>query len=145
MSPQQAVARDPGTADTVVADTRRSPPRTLYPRVLVVEDDAWLAIELERLLDELDCEVCTVVNNAPVALVAAAVHQPDLVLLDLSGSSAQEITKQIHHDLAIPTLCLRDMVQPCSSTRFRNDLKSVLERVRRPGVPTYADRDATLS
>jgi hypothetical protein len=124
MSPQPALARDPGTADTAVADARRSLPRTLYPRVLVVEDDAWLAIELERLLDELDCEVCTIVNNAPVALVAAAVH---------------------HHDLAIPTLCLRGMLQPCSSTRFRNDLKSVLERVRRPGVPTYADRDATLS
>jgi len=136
MSPQQAVARDPGTADTVVADTRRSPPRTLYPRVLVVEDDAWLAIELERLLDELDCEVCTIVNNAPVALVAAAVHQPDLVLLDLSGSGAQEIAKQIHHDLAIPTLCLRDMLKPCRSTRFMNDLKRVLERVRRVGVLT---------
>src|SRR4051794_16749577 len=86
MSPQQAVTRNPGTADTAVADAHRSLPRTLYPRVLVVEDDAWLAIELERLLDELDCEVCTIVNNAPVALVAAAVHQPDLVLLDLRAS-----------------------------------------------------------
>jgi|SRR4051812_15903552 hypothetical protein len=130
MSPQQAVALELGAADTAIADACRPPPRTLCPRVLVIEDDAWQAIELERLLDDLDCEVCTIVNSAPAALVAAAVHQPDLVLLDLGGSGAQAIATQIHHDLAIPTLCLQDMLQPCSSTRFRNDLRRVLGGLR---------------
>ena len=126
MSPQQALALEPGAVDTALTDACHLPPRKLCPRVLVVEDDAWLAIELERLLDELDCEVCTIVNSAPVALAAAAVHQPDLVLLDLGGSGAQEIARQIQCDLTIPTLCLLDMPMPCSSTRFRNDLRRVL-------------------
>ena len=130
MSPQQAVALELGAADAAIADARRTPPRTLCPRVLVVEDDAWLAIELERLLDELDCEVCTIVNSAPVALVAAAVHQPDLVLLDRGGSGAQAIATQIHHDLAIPTLCLQNMLHPHASTRFRKDLRRVLGDLR---------------
>src|SRR3954470_20486840 len=111
MSPQQAVALELGAADTAIADACRPPPRTLCPRVLVIEDDAWQAIELERLLDELDCEVCTIVNTAPAALVAAAIHQPDLVLLDLCGSDAQETAARIYRDLAIPTLCLEDMLK----------------------------------
>ena len=126
MSPQQAGALELGIADTAIADARHILSRKLCLRVLVVADDAWLAIELERLLDELDCEVCTIVNSAQAALVAAAVHQPDLVLLDLGGSNAQAIATQIHHDFAIPTLCLQDMLKPCSSTRFRNVLSQAL-------------------
>jgi CheY-like chemotaxis protein len=102
---------------------------TLCPCVLVAEDDAWLAIELERLLDELGCEVCTIVNTAPAAAVAAAVHKPDFVLLDLCLSGrrgAQATAAQIHRDLAIPTLCLDDMLKPYSSSQFRDDLRRAL-------------------
>jgi hypothetical protein len=125
MSPQQVAAFGIGAADRTIADAQRTPHGTLCPRVLVVEDDAWLAIELERLLDELDCEICTIVNSAPAALVAAAVHQPDLVLLDLGGG-AQAVAAQIHRDFATPTLCLEDMLKPYGSTRFRNDLSRAL-------------------
>jgi PleD family two-component response regulator len=129
MIPQQTVTFGIGT-DIAIVDAHRTLHGTLYgtlcPRVLVVEDDALLAIELERLLDELNCEVCTIVNSAPAALVAAAIHQPDLVLLDLCGSNAQ----QIHRDLAIPTLCLEDMLKLYGSIRFRNHLKRVLYDLR---------------
>src|SRR4051794_4267165 len=97
MIPQQTVTFGIGT-DIAIVDAHRTLYGTLCPRVLVVEDNALLAIELERLLDEVDCEVCTIVNTAPAALVAAAIHQPDLVLLDLCGSDAQQIAAQIHRD-----------------------------------------------
>jgi hypothetical protein len=65
MSMRQALVSGIGTADAAMADAPlRNKRGTLCPRVLVVEDDAWLAIELERLLDELGCEVCTIVNYA---------------------------------------------------------------------------------
>src|SRR3954453_16395231 len=98
MIPQQTVTFGIGT-DIAIVDAHRTLYGTLCPRVLMVEDDALLAIELERLLDELDCEVCTIVSTAPAALMAAAIHQPDLVLLDLCGNGAHEIAAQIHRNL----------------------------------------------
>jgi DNA-binding NarL/FixJ family response regulator len=129
MIPQQTVTFGIGT-DIAIVDAHRTLHGTLCPRVLVVEGNALLAIELERLLDELDCEVCTIVNTAPAALVAAAIHQPDLVLLDLCGSDAQQIAAQIHRDLAIPTLCLEDMLKLYGSMRFRSHLRRVLYDLR---------------
>jgi hypothetical protein len=129
MIPQQTVTFGIGS-DIAIVDTQRILPGTLYPRVLLVEDDALLAIELECLLDELDCEVCTIVNTAPAALVAAAIHQPDLVLLDLCGSDAHEIAVQIHRDFAIPTLCLQNMLKPYGSLRLRHHITWILYNVR---------------
>jgi CheY-like chemotaxis protein len=134
MSMRQALVSGIGTADAAMADAPlRNKRGTLCPRVLVVEDDAWLAIELERLLDELGCEVCTIVNSAPAAIVAAAVHQPDFVLLDLCRGGprgAQAVAAQIHRDFAIPTLYLDDMLKPCDSARFRDDLRRALREPR---------------
>ena len=131
---RKALVSGIGTADAAMADAPlRNNRGTLCPRVLVVEDDAWLAIELERLLDELGCEVCTIVNSAPAAVVAAAVHQPDFVLLDLCRNGphgAQAVAAQIHRDFAIPTLRLDDMLKPCGSSRFRDDLRRALGELR---------------
>jgi hypothetical protein len=114
-------------ADTVVVDAGdRTLQRTPCRRVLVLEDDAWLAIELERLLEELGCEVCTIVNTAPAAIVAAAIHQPDFVLLDLRCSGAREAASQICCDHAIPTICREDIVKPCASTWFKEELRRAL-------------------
>jgi hypothetical protein len=129
MIPQQTVTFGIET-DIAIVDAHRTLHGTPCLRVLVVEDDAVLAIELERLLDELDCEVCTIVNAAPAALVAAAIHQPDLVLLDLCGSDAQETAARLYRDLAIPTLCLEDMLKLYGSMRFRNHLRRVLYDLR---------------
>jgi DNA-binding NarL/FixJ family response regulator len=126
MSMRQALVSGIGTADAAMADAPlRNKRGTLCPRVLVVEDDAWLAIELERLLDELGCEVCTIVNSAPAAIVAAAVHQPDFVLLDLCRGGPRGA-----RDFAIPTLYLDDMLKPCGSARFRDDLRRALREPR---------------
>jgi len=133
MFTQQAKTSGKRTAD---ADAPfRNDRRSLCCRVLVVEDNAWLAVELERMLDELDCEVCTIVNTAPAAIEAAALHQPDFVLLDLCRSGPhglQAIAAQISREFAIPTLCLDDMVKPCSSTQFRDDIRQALRDLR-PG------------
>jgi len=99
----------------------------------VVEDDAWLAIELEQLLDELGYDICTMVNSGAAAIMAAGVHRPDFVLIDLCGSglySAKSVAGRIRRDLGIPSLCLEGTLKPCDSTRFRDELNRALDRLR---------------
>lgn len=102
------------------------------PRVLVAEDDAWLAIELEQLLDELGYDVCTMVNSGTAAVMAAGVHRPDLVLIDLCGSGpygAKSVAGRIRRELGIPSLCLEGVLKPCDSTRFRDELNRALNKL----------------
>ena len=73
MISQQTVTFGVGT-DIAIVDAHHILHGTLCPRVLVVEDDALLAIELERLLDELDCEVCTIVSTCAAATPRRSPH-----------------------------------------------------------------------
>ncbi|GIX30187.1 MAG: hypothetical protein KatS3mg124_0659 [Porticoccaceae bacterium] len=52
-------------------------------RILVVEDEALTALDLESQLAELGHEVCGVADNGPEALALARRERPDLVLLDI--------------------------------------------------------------
>jgi len=140
MITQQSLASRFGTADVATKEapvTSRSTNRGLRsraaaspcPRVLVVEDDAWLAIDLEQLLSELGYDICTIVNSGAAAFMAAGVHRPDLVLIDLCGSgpySAKSVAGRIRRDFGIPSLCLEGVLKPCDSTRFRNELNRAL-------------------
>lgn len=53
-------------------------------RVLIVEDEPVVRMHLRKLLEELDYEVVAGVDTADAAVAAAAEHQPDLVLMDIS-------------------------------------------------------------
>lgn len=53
------------------------------PRVLICEDDAVLALELEALVAESGATSCGIASSREEALELARLAQPDLVLLDL--------------------------------------------------------------
>ena len=53
-------------------------------RVLIVEDDSLVALDLEASLRNLGHEVVGLAATASAALSAAAAHEPDLVLMDIS-------------------------------------------------------------
>jgi CheY-like chemotaxis protein len=53
-------------------------------RILIVEDDGLIALELEDHLRELGYEVTGVVADGAGAVAHAAASAPDLVLMDLS-------------------------------------------------------------
>lgn len=64
-------------------------------RILVVEDDALLAISLEEMLIEMGHEICAVEGTEAAAVAAALQHAPDLIIVDAwlregSGISAVE-------------------------------------------------------
>ncbi|QGM96946.1 response regulator [Methylocystis parvus] len=62
----------------------------MTPRVLIVEDEAVIAMALELFLEELACEVVGVAGNVQQALELAATGDFDLAFLDvnLNGQKA---------------------------------------------------------
>jgi len=52
-------------------------------RLLIVEDEPIVALDLKQEVEQLGCEVLGVAESADEALVAAGVHQPDLALMDV--------------------------------------------------------------
>ena len=68
-------------------------PQAGLPRILVVEDDALIGALLTELLQDLGYDVCPVETTESGAVSAAALHKPDLMIVDLgltdgSGPSA---------------------------------------------------------
>lgn len=67
-------------------------------RVLIVEDQALLAMELELVLGELGCEVVGLAMDREGALAIAARERPDLALVDLNlldGPTGPEIAQRL--------------------------------------------------
>ena len=52
-------------------------------RVLIIEDEPLIVLDLKSILTELDCEVCAVAGTAEEALEAARRERPDLILADI--------------------------------------------------------------
>ncbi|MFC7703638.1 response regulator [Plastorhodobacter daqingensis] len=59
-------------------------------RVLVVEDEAIIAMELEMMLEELGHEVVGVAMSASEAIGLAEQHRPDCVTMDISIKGAAD-------------------------------------------------------
>lgn len=65
-------------------------------RILIVEDEAIIAMLLGDLLADLGHEVCAIAATGAEAIAAAAVHRPDLMIIDVnlrgeSGIDAADI------------------------------------------------------
>jgi len=70
-------------------------------RVLIVEDQALLAMELEMVLADCGCEVVGSAMDMPGALAAADQARPDLALIDinlLDGISGPRIAERLIAD-----------------------------------------------
>jgi PAS domain S-box-containing protein len=52
-------------------------------RLLIVEDEPIVALDLKQEVEQLGCEVLGVAESADEALVACGVHRPDLALMDV--------------------------------------------------------------
>jgi PAS domain S-box-containing protein len=52
-------------------------------RLLIVEDEPIVALDLKQEIEQLGCEVLGVAESADEAMVAAGVHRPDLALMDV--------------------------------------------------------------
>lgn len=55
----------------------------LRPRVLIIEDEPLIALDLSSILEEVGCELSAVAESADEAISIAAREQIDLILADI--------------------------------------------------------------
>lgn len=63
---------------------REPAPERRSLRVLLVEDELFVALHLEAVLEDLGHSVCAIVSTGEAALDAVDLHAPDLVFMDLN-------------------------------------------------------------
>ena len=78
-------------------------------RVLIVEDEAIIALHLAILVAELGHEVCATAASAAGAIALATLHNPDVVLMDIRlahGSSGIDAARELHAQQALRCIFL---------------------------------------
>ena len=86
----------------------------LKPKILVVEDESIIAMDLRVTLSRLGYEVTSVVNNALAAIQKAEQDNPDIILMDimlggsLDGIEAAKIISYNHSTPIIYVTALKD-------------------------------------
>jgi len=86
----------------------------MKPRILVVEDESIIAMDLRVTLSRLGYEVSSVVNNALSAIQKAEQDKPDIILMDimlggsLDGIEAAKIISYNHSTPIVYITALRD-------------------------------------
>lgn len=69
-------------------------------RVLVVEDEAVIAVLLAEVLEGMGHEVCAIESSEATAVLAAARQRPDLMIVDVTlraGSGVSAVAQIIRH------------------------------------------------
>ncbi|MFW6160489.1 MAG: response regulator [Acidobacteriota bacterium] len=55
----------------------------MKPKVLIVEDEGIVAMDIENVLRELDCEITGIAYTGEEAVAMARASPPDLILMDI--------------------------------------------------------------
>ena len=80
---------------------QRSPDKVAQPRVLIVEDEGLVAMNMEIALAEEGFYILGIVDNEPEAVAAAERLKPDVILMDITLregdgiSAARTIAKRL--------------------------------------------------
>jgi two-component system, response regulator PdtaR len=78
-------------------------------RVLIVEDEAIVALHLAILVAEFGHEVCATAASAAGAIAQATLHNPHVVLMDVrlaDGSSGIDAARELHAQQALRCIFL---------------------------------------
>ena len=81
-----------------------SPSRDSHVRVLIIEDNALIALDLETQMEDLGCDVVGVAVTAAQAIATARRTLPDLALVDLQladGSRGQDAALVLRSELDV--------------------------------------------
>ncbi len=110
----------------------QGPAVTEPPRLLVVEDEAIVALDLVQQLGELGYCVCATADNADDALSLAGTHAPDLVLMDV-------VIKGARDGITAADELARSSTAPIIFLTAFNDSRTV-ERAARTGAYGYVTK-----
>ena len=79
------------------------------PKILVVEDEAIVAMDLQSQLQEMNYEVCGIADNGEDAISTASATRPNLILMDIvikGGMDGIETAARVGRALHIPVIFL---------------------------------------
>jgi AmiR/NasT family two-component response regulator len=79
------------------------------PRILIVEDEAIIAVDLQRRLRRMGCEIVGIAGSGEEALRLATALKPELVLMDINlhgGIDGTQAAQQLHAQLQLPVVYL---------------------------------------
>ena len=77
------------------------------PKVLIIEDEPLIALDLSSILEEVDCQICGVAESADDAVAIAERERIDLILADIRiNGEADGITavQRIRERSPVPVL-----------------------------------------
>jgi len=110
-------------------------------RVLIVEDEAIIAMHLATLVAQLGHEVCATAVSAAGAISLARTHNPDVVLMDIrlaQGSSGIDAARELHAQQALRCIFLSaNLDEP---TRAALQPYEPIEFVGKPVLPVVLQR-----
>lgn len=107
--------------------TERSAPKCR--RVLIVEDEFWIALGLEAEMHALGLDVCDLAANGEQASIRAMEDQPDMVLMDVNlegGREGIEVARRLRRVCDAPIVFVTGYVD-------RDTVERIHEQV--PGAP----------
>lgn len=79
------------------------------PRILIVEDEAIIAADLQRRLSRLGCDVVGMAASGEEAVRLATLLKPELTLMDINLQGGMDGTQAAHHlqaELQLPVVYL---------------------------------------
>jgi DNA-directed RNA polymerase specialized sigma24 family protein/CheY-like chemotaxis protein len=103
----QIFGTDVAEIEALVAEARAEIGRQTHARVLIIEDEVLIAMDLRDIVSQLGHTVVATADTAARAISAAADHMPDLVLADIhlaDGSSGIEAVSEILSRVSVPVI-----------------------------------------
>jgi DNA-directed RNA polymerase specialized sigma24 family protein/CheY-like chemotaxis protein len=91
----------------LVAKARKDIEAQLRARILIIEDETLIAMDLSDIVTSLGHSVVGTADTATRAVTAAKTHQPDLVLADIQladGSSGIDAVEHILKQMTVPVI-----------------------------------------
>ena len=98
---------DTGTVDALLAEAEADIAEQLASRVMIIEDEQLISLDLTRIVNSLGHDVCAVARTYSEAMEAIARERPGLVLADVQladGSSGADAVDAILQDYAPPVV-----------------------------------------
>jgi CheY-like chemotaxis protein len=97
----------PERAAALAADARVEIEAQTNSRILIVEDEILIALDLADIVERLGHTVIASVDTASKAIAAAQEHKPDLILADIQladGSSGLDAVRTILSESSVPVV-----------------------------------------
>lgn len=97
----------PGEASALIDEASKEIAHQIRTDVLIIEDEPFIALDLQTLVEELGHHVVGVARTHTEAVEAATTYRPGLILADIQladGSSGLEAVNQILGSFSVPVI-----------------------------------------